>query len=361
MLWTGNIDEVHDIEGIVRTVTGGTGAILQDYSNTPSNALRLVYDGKALADGQKATSTLRNNLNGSVAELLQTTRCEPSDVQCDRTPIADWDDIDAFVRSVRSPRRPTEIYEEQQAFGRAQFEKGLCTGCHAGPNFTLSRVFYTPGVDANGALPTTKPDAVDPAMLGWLRRTEYSVLPGLSAVLSPSAVEGRATLRPWKPGTQDSVAYAYADGTAASDQINCVLRGVGTFPVQDPGSGNANTTAIVPRGAPAVLELRQDMTTLALGATGFNIPSLVGVAAGAPYFHAGNARTLEEAFDDAFKAHHLAFPATSGDFAITPEVVRGLVAFLLSIDDAVPPGGVPPRQAPALPFSADLCPTGPPP
>ena len=36
---------------------------------------------------------------------------------------------------------------------------------------------------------------------------------------------------------------------------------------------------------------------------GYNVPSLLGVATGAPFLHAGNARTLEALFDTTFATH----------------------------------------------------------
>jgi hypothetical protein len=53
---------------------------------------------------------------------------------------------------------------------------------------------------------------------------------------------------------------------------------------------------------------------------------------GAPYFHAGNARTLEELFDDVlFNEHHRS--AIAQVFTPTPAQVQQLVAFVLSIDE----------------------------
>jgi cytochrome c peroxidase len=77
-------------------------------------------------------------------------------------------------------------------------------------------------------------------------------------------------------------------------------------------------------------EVRDDMATLAVGATGFNVPSLLGLAVGAPYFHAGNARTLEELFDPAFAGHH---SANAAGFAPDSETLANLTAYLLSIDE----------------------------
>jgi cytochrome c peroxidase len=99
-----------------------------------------------------------------------------------------------------------------------------------------------------------------------------------------------------------------------------------------------------------VREVRQDMTTPAQGATGFNIPSLLGLVTGAPYFHAGAARTLEEALDETFTGHHRAL---SENFTPSPVERQQLAAYLLSIDEDTP--AVPPPSVQQLGFPYDLC------
>jgi cytochrome c peroxidase len=107
-----------------------------------------------------------------------------------------------------------------------------------------------------------------------------------------------------------------------------------------------------------VLELRQDMKTGAQGSgaisaadlgAGFNVPSLLGVQVGAPYFHAGNARSLEESFDAIFQKHWQSGVAQV--FAPTPTQIQQLVAFMLSIDASTMQVPIP-----ALgPSGGDLC------
>ncbi len=360
MLWGGNIDEVHDIEAIVRSVAGGSGVMLWTYPfGPPSNDLRILYDGTLpIPKGEKVdpkpTTTLLNNLNGSLASLVQNKLCAADAPVCDTTAVTGWNDVDAFIRTVRAPRAPTMDADQASlaAQGKALFEQGNCAACHGGPGFTLSKVFYTPGVENNGALPYAAPPSmsVPPALLGQLRTVTYDV-PMPMTSLNPPGKSGSAPLRRWSPGSTDSVTYAYQAATAAADQINCVLRDVGTFPAQPPAS--TNFLGVTPPGAPQVLELRQDMKTLALGATGFNIPSLVGIAAGAPYFHAGNARTLEEALDIVFEKHHQALaPGFLGGSDQRRSAIPALVAYLLSIDDSTQTID-PPAQA--LGFNPDLC------
>jgi len=72
---------------------------------------------------------------------------------------------------------------------------------------------------------------------------------------------------------------------------------------------------------------------------GFNPPSLLGLQVGAPYFHAGNARSLEEGFNALFVKHHQS--AIAQVFSPTAAQVKQLVAFLLSIDGSTTPIAIP--------------------
>jgi hypothetical protein len=346
MLWTGNIDEIHDVEAITRTVSGGVGGLLWDYPpDFPSPEFRrILYQGEAVPAAQKSkpSSIRRDSLNGSIAALINDRFCDPDADHCDSASSHDWDDIDAFVRSVRSPARPTGLDSADVIAGEALFASANCYQCHSGPAWTLSRVFYTPGDENNGTLPFTKPAVIDDEMFGALRKTYYEVPDELRA-LNPAGASGKATFR-LLPGAADGL-DAFYPASSAADQINCVLRDVGTFPVQTTGAP-PNTQGVAPSGAPIVRELRQNMKDLALGATGFNIPSLLGLGVGAPYFHAGNARTLEELFDGTFAAH---YQALGKSFTPTSKDIRGLVAYLLTIDDDL---RAPPR---ALPPEYDLC------
>jgi len=162
------------------------------------------------------------------------------------------------------------------------------------------------------------------------------------------------TLRTAPPATEaDPITFVYTG--ANNEQIQCALRDVGTFPSQ--ASGPSFMGRVV-ESAPAVFEYRQDMKTLAQGANGFNVPSLFGLAAGAPYFHAGNARTLEEVFDETFSAH---YRALAPDFLSNPLLrnhqVALLVKFLLSIDESTAIEAVPTtdRDVKGEPMNYDFC------
>jgi hypothetical protein len=127
------------------------------------------------------------------------------------------------------------------------------------------------------------------------------------------------------------------NGTKPSDfdTLLCVLRPVGTYGIAEPEVG--------------ILEVRsRDMVTPAMGndpdVKGFNIPSLLNVGANAPYFHGGQARTLEAVLSDLFKGHHQALNPTFLDAADPKraEKVQQLIQFLLSIDEDQEPIAIPP-------------------
>lgn len=324
LTWTASLDEVHDFELNVRNNSGGVGAIVHregDGSTPPriGTGDRIIFDGTSGTAPQVPTTGSNAGLDGSTRLLM------PEFLASVRSAIDDWKVIDAYVRSVRAPRAPTSLDADEVAAGRALFEGAGCHGCHGGAGWTASRRWYTPG-------PTTN----DP-MTGSLRTTAYTLPMGFPAALNPPANNGmrQAFLRlPGDSGT--------------NDQIQCVLRAVGTFPA----SLDTARTGVAPSGV-FVQEVRADMRTTAQGATGYNPPSLVGVATGAPYFHGGNARTLEEVFSPTFNAHARAF---SQGFLSDPKTraaqVRQLVAFLLSLDDGAAPVGA----STAIPFETELCP-----
>ena len=132
----------------------------------------------------------------------------------------------------------------------------------------------------------------------------------LSEVTEQSVAEGIFHSRMWH---------------AAFDQIQCILRPVGTYGVADELTG--------------ISELRQDMVTPAQGneldGKGYNPPSLLGVNTGAPYLHAGQAASLESLFSETFRTHFAALSPnflTDVDANVRKQQVRQLVAYLLSID-----------------------------
>lgn len=328
--WTASLDEVHDFELNARNNSGGVGAIVHragDGSTPPrvTTGDRIIFDGTSGTPPQVPTPGSNSGLDGSSRLLM------PEFLASVRSAIDDWKMIDVYIRALRSPRAPTGLDADDVAAGRALFEAGGCHGCHGGAGWTVSRRWYTPG-------PTTN----DP-MTGSLRTTPYTLPMDFPAALNPPANNGmrQAFLRlTGDPAT-----------LAANDQILCVLRAVGTFPT----SIDASRTGVAPSGV-FVQEHRADMRTTAQGATGYNPPALVGLAAGAPYFHAGNARTLEEALGPRFATHRDVF-APTGMFEGAGGVVRlrQLLAFVTSIDERTEAIATPARIGGSSGFDPDVC------
>lgn len=390
LLWGANGDELHDVEGIARGVSGGVGGVVWNpYAGVPGKDCRLLFDGKSVeADGgtpecpKPLTTTLRaNGLNGSLSALATSgpEHCEDVTAPCDVNGSHDWDNIDAFARTVRAPQAPLGLDKTRVAKGAALFTQMRCHACHAGPGWTLSHLFYEPGPAANGQIPFSDPrpssaaDEPGPdaaavsAMLGLLRTQRYAIPNLAPAAFHPTFGVQSATFRSAPADTEAPLDYVFgqlpvpmgmtAPPAPTVDRINCVLRSVGTFPQQLPAPAAANMTGVVPLGSPGptIREVRRVLVgtggyqdKLAFGDTGFNIPSLVGLATGAPYFHAGNARSLEELFDPAFKDHYGAMGAP----APSSEDIRNLVTYLLSIDETGDSALLEPDTSE---FDPDLC------
>ena len=333
--WTAIFDEVHDFELNTRGNSGGVGAIVHARpaaGSGPTAAERIIFDGTMVGAGQVGTGTPQAGLNGSTSVMMPGRSGAPGTTAGTfvNSVLTDWDEIEAYMRTIRSPRAPRTLVEADVTAGRALFDEGSCASCHGTSMWTVSRRFWTPGEGPNGAA-------------GTLRTTSYSRPALFPASINPASnapvgMVGTATLR-----------FPAGATAGANDQIQCILRAVGTFPVM-------GDVGIVATGSSLrVREVRADMSTAAQGASGFNPPSLLGLSTGAPFFHAGNARTLEETFDVAFDAHHSAFATNFLDDSLDPTIratqVRQLVAYLLSIDEdtaAVEP--------PALGFDTQLCP-----
>jgi YVTN family beta-propeller protein len=311
--WTGIFDEIHDFEGNTRGNSGGVGAIVHRAPPMIAASDRIIFEGTPPVGEQLATPTPQAGLNGSTISLMPGApmAVPPTSV------LADWNEIDEYVKAIRAPRALVGLAAADVAEGKKLFDANSCAACHGGTHWTVSNVFFTPNEANNKAG-------------GLLSTTEFTRPVGFPEALNPpsaGAAAGKATLR------------FTGLNPAANDQINCVLRDVGTFPA----TGSAG---VAPAGV-VVKEVRQDMTTPAQGLTGFNIPSLLGMVTGAPYFHAGGARTLEEAFGETFDRHRRAF---AENFRPDATQVRQLVSYILSIDEDTAAA-----PAPALGFATDLC------
>jgi len=92
------------------------------------------------------------------------------------------------------------------------------------------------------------------------------------------------------------------------------------------------------------LELKNN-NTRAQGRGGYNIPSLYGLALGAPYLHHGQARSLDDLFT--LPAYDFHTNAGNANFSVVlesdPDNLADLKNFLLSLDagaeEITPPGG----------------------
>ena len=301
--WTAVRDEIHDFELNTRNVSGGVGAGVDTISDPLANTDRIDLAAVGAA-----------NLNGSAADAM-----DPSNpLQFEKPPLLnDWNEITAWVQTIRTPRRPTELDPELVAAGKEIFQHGGCAGCHSGAKWTISRRFYTPSAEVNADLLVT-PFAVPDAF-------PLAILPALD--------EAQQLLR-------------FQNADLGLDQIQCANREVGTFGVAENEVG--------------IAELRQDMSTVAQGngdgrnGRGYNVPSLLGIGAGAPYFHAGGARTLEAAFAEPFATHARALSPnllTETDAQEREYQVSALVSYLLSIDEDLESLNVPPAGA----LGGELC------
>jgi signal transduction histidine kinase len=118
------------------------------------------------------------------------------------------------------------------------------------------------------------------------------------------------------------------DANGAPHRHTCVVRKVGTFDADGPNMRGAD-------------EVRQNNAQPAQGVDGYNIPSLLGMATGAPYLHNGAAGTLEELLSDTFKS--TSRPATRCSRR-PPQELADLIAFVQSIDEDTMPIPVPDNQ-----------------
>lgn len=296
--WSANFDEPSDLEtSVLQSQFDGVGACVTDPSLT--NASRLN-----LASVPGANGGNHSGLNGSSGAA-----CDPANPLGLAAPslLGDWNHVDAFLKTIRTPKRPAGLDPARVEHGRSLFQTGACAGCHGGPLWTISERFYTPSTATMTALKTSS----------WSSATAA----GFPAALLPVPTPQNQTMR-----------YNGADA-ASFDSIWCSLRNVGTFNVAEAGQG--------------IAEVRQN-GKLAQGSEidgrGFNPPSLLGLAVGAPYLHAGNARTLEALLSPTFAPHHQALSAgfLAANAADTATDMGDLVQFLLSIDADQTPVAIPP-------------------
>jgi YVTN family beta-propeller protein len=193
------------------------------------------------------------------------------------------DALDLMTLWVQTVRTLNEPQPADVSAGRALFGTN-CASCHGGPKWSKSQTLY-----ADNPAFTADPLAATPGV-------------------------------PRDPGVTALGGGQIASYTVGALPALTFLDTVGTFDSANPGP-------LEIRGAGGKIGL------VAAGGAGFNSPSLLGVAANAPYFHDGSAATL----DDVFARHVL--PAATTTIAATLNAGQrdSLKTFLNSIDGHTEP------------------------
>lgn len=299
--WTAIFDEIHDFELNTRNVAGGTGAIVSDTALNANGTANTAVQINFVGAGGTANPT--NGFNLGSARGAALTGATPDD----------WDAIEAYVASLRSPRGSTRLDGDATA-GRAVFEDGGCNACHAGSLWTLSRRTYTPAFNLG--------DGTD-----LDERTLSMFDAGITSLGDVRADQVTST-------DPNVLRVLSNDTNGAPARHVCVSRIVGTFDADGPQARGAD-------------ELRQNNTP-AQGIDGFNVPSLLGVGRGAPFLHNGAAESLEDLLDPSgdFLDH---LRAGNQVFSPTAQELADLIAFVKTIDDSTTTFPIDPLQ--------DFCPT----
>jgi YVTN family beta-propeller protein len=318
--WTAINDELHDFEPNTRDVSGGLGAITSAAQIAECNQL----DKEAQVALVFATAALQG-----VDKPLKELADDPALANCGHK---DWDDITAFTRTI-APVHASKLADPQAvARGRQLFVDGNCANCHGGAGWTVSRRFYVPSGNANAdlaALPFVRPAFLSPTFMyddGAAPRTQISQQPALAADATG-------------PGEAAPVGIR---------QTACALRNVGTFGV----FGDAAKTDALEIRIPAA---STRAPTRSEGRAGYNVPSLYGLALGAPYLHHGQAPTLADLFTNPAWSFHT--NASNANFSLTlaqPGKLDDMIAFLLSIDATTTEFAMPADARSGASF--DVCP-----
>ncbi len=297
--WTGIFDEIHDFERNTRDVSGGLGAVTTDGCGDLNEERRLDLGG---------------NLDKPVRETQDEAK--PS---CTK----DWDEIEAYAKTIRPPNAakfldPQSVARGMELFGMPAAGKnnGGCVACHGGAGWTVSRLSFTPSTATNAAL-------------------NKAVLNVPVPPLAPTWNFGGFWIQN-QPIITDTSTGPAEPNPVGPKQVACVIRNVGTFGV--PGSKESTDA----------LEKKPDGTR-AQGRGGYNVPSLYGMALGAPYLHHGQAKSLDDLFSNPKWEDHLR--AANPVFLTGSSSVKqrqDLINFILSIDAST-------KEIP-VPKGFDICP-----
>jgi DNA-binding beta-propeller fold protein YncE len=316
MNWSGINDEHHDFERNTRGVSGGLGVITTAPTLADCNQLDKETP-VALVDGGAPIAELGKPLKELADGALATCKHK------------DWDDVDAFVKTIRPPRAAQAQDGGAVARGAQLFVDGGCAKCHGGAGWTVSRRYYTPEAATNAAL----------ALTAFAPPSFFSATTFYANGAQPRSL---ISIQPAIGADDTGPAELAALGVP---QSACSQRNVGTF-------GNRFDKA-----ATDALELRPANGQLvrAQGRAGYNVPSLYGLALGAPYLHHGLAPTLKDLFTNPSWEFHTAAGAANFPLVLAqPGKLDDLIAFLLTIDAATPELAIP--VDPATGGSHDVCP-----
>jgi hypothetical protein len=300
--WTGIFDEHHDFERNTRDVSGGLGAI--------TTAPTLADCGKL--DKETPVALAINGVAiGGLAKPIKELQDTAAIATCAHK---DWDDIDNFVRTIAPVRARTATDPAAVTRGKQLFVEGRCAKCHGGAGWTVSRRFFTPAAATNTSLTTGAVTIPTFFPSTWMYNADAAGTKRTFVSAQPAIASADET------GPAEPAAVPIA-------QVACSIRNVGTFGVPN----NLESTNL--------LEVRpfQGSLVRAEGRAGYNVPSLYGLALGAPYLHHGQAATLADLFTDSRWQFHT--NAGNANFSVSmsdPNKLADLTAFLLSIDAATP-------------------------
>lgn len=296
--WTAIIDEMHDFEANTRGTSGGLGAITTMNCGTLASEVRTATNGF---------------LAGANATLASAAgACAPND----------WDDINEYSKTIRPPKGRRFLDAASVSRGAALFgaAQAACVKCHGGAGWTVSRRFYTP-TSNNMTMQASTAYAAPPANLN-------------TASFSKNLVQIAAQ----RPDTADAAEDQFALPPA---QLSCNIREVGTFGVPGDTTRTNGLEVAPPRDAVATGGGTM-MTNRAQGRRGYNAPSLYGLQVGGPFLHHGQAKTLDELFNDAKWGNH--WKAGNPNFLSGASAAADradLINFLWSIDASTPEQAVP--------------------
>jgi cytochrome c peroxidase len=307
--WTAIFDEVHDFERNTRGVSGGFGAITQP---------------KAGQNCKNAETEERKGIDfGNLAKPLK----EVQDKQptCPAEEPRDWDVIETWMKTIRPPRafKVGKVGSKLVDRGKEVFIQHRCHLCHGGEGWTGSKRFWTPSESLN---------------VNVLVKEEFIAPPAWPSTWNFNSKQ----IQP-QPIIIDKTTGPLEQSIIGPEVVACTLRNVGTFGLPELNGFNL--------GGPTTDSLEKKFNgQRAQGRGGFNIPSLYGLALGAPYFHHGQAATLDEVLTDPkWKLHFTAGEDTNNPIKIQLSIdqqradLLALKSFLLSIDAETSPMNIPPE------------------